>query len=59
MDDVRGDFLGPTHGTAPAAVIANKNITDPLRAVNISMRKWMGELSFQISYEMNTSVRFI
>ena len=24
MDDVRGDFLGPPHGTAPAAVIANK-----------------------------------
>ena len=26
MDDVRGDFLGPPHGTAPAAVIANKII---------------------------------
>ena len=25
-DDVRGDFLGPPHGTTPAAVIANKNI---------------------------------
>ena len=25
MDDVRGDFLEPPHGTAPAAVIANKN----------------------------------
>ena len=24
MDDVRGDFLGPLHGTTPAAVIANK-----------------------------------
>ena len=24
MDDVRGDLLGPTHGTTPAAVIANK-----------------------------------
>ena len=24
MDDVRGDFLGPPHGTAHAAVIANK-----------------------------------
>ena len=23
MDDVRGDFLGPPHGTTPAAVIAN------------------------------------
>ena len=22
--DVRGDFLGPPHGTTPAAVIANK-----------------------------------
>ena len=29
MDDVRGDFLGPPHGTTPAAVIANK---DPLEA---------------------------
>ena len=25
MDDVRGDFLGPPHGTIPAVVIANKN----------------------------------
>ena len=25
MDDVRGDFLGPPHGTTPAAEIANKN----------------------------------
>ena len=24
MDDVRGDFLGPQHGTTPAAVITNK-----------------------------------
>ena len=24
MDDIRGDFLGPSHGTAPTAVIANK-----------------------------------
>ena len=27
MDDVRGDLLGPPHGTPPAAVIANKNKT--------------------------------
>ena len=26
MDDVRGDLLGPPHGTTPAAVIANKNL---------------------------------
>ena len=25
MDDERGVFLGPRHGTTPAAVIANKN----------------------------------
>ena len=24
MDDVRGDFLGPPHGTTPAAEITNK-----------------------------------
>ena len=24
MDDVREDFLGPSHGATPAAVIANK-----------------------------------
>ena len=40
MDDVRGDFLGPPHGTTPAAVIGNK--IDPLRAVSIFMRKVMG-----------------
>ena len=26
MDDVRGDFLGPPHGTTPASVIANKKM---------------------------------
>ena len=26
MDDVRGDFLGPPHGTTPAAVIVNKKL---------------------------------
>ena len=30
MDDVRGDFLGPPHGTTPTAVIANENKTDIL-----------------------------
>ena len=35
MDDERGNFLGPPHDTTPAAVIANKNKTDPLRAANI------------------------
>ena len=30
MDDVRGHFLGPPHGTTPAAVIANKNKTEIL-----------------------------
>ena len=33
MDDVREDFLGPPHGTTPAAVIANKIKQNPLRAV--------------------------
>ena len=35
MGDIRGDLLGPPHGTTPAAV-------DPLRAVNTLMRKGMG-----------------
>ena len=30
MDDVRGVFLGPPHGTTPAAVKANKNKTEIL-----------------------------
>ena len=30
MDNVRGDFLGPPHGTTPAAEIANKNKTEIL-----------------------------
>ena len=42
MKYVRGDFLGPSHGTTKAAVIANKNSNiDPIRAVNIYMRKGM------------------
>ena len=27
MDDIRGDFSGPPHGTTPAAVLANKTYT--------------------------------
>ena len=42
MDDIRGDFLRPPHGTTPAAVIENKNNTDSLRALNMLMRKGMG-----------------
>ena len=30
MNDVRGDFLGPPHGTTPAALIANKGKTEIL-----------------------------
>ena len=30
LNDVRGGFLGPPHGTTPAAVIANKNKTEIL-----------------------------
>ena len=30
MDDVRGDFLRPPHGTTPAAVIGTKNKTEKL-----------------------------
>ena len=30
MDDAREDFLGPPHGTKPAAEIANKNKIDIL-----------------------------
>ena len=48
MDDVQGDFLGPPHGTTPAAVIANKNKTDPLRAVSIFSRMVMGHASSAI-----------
>ena len=40
MDDVRGDFLGPPHGTTPAAVITNKierfESFDPLEAIKHS-----------------------
>ena len=31
-DDVRGDFLGPPHGTTPAAVIANKMKLRPFKS---------------------------
>ena len=34
MDDVRGDFFGPPHGTTPAAVITNKiERFDPLEVI--------------------------
>ena len=37
MGDVRGDFLGPSHGTMPASVIANKIYWfDPFEAVKHS-----------------------
>ena len=31
MFDVRGDFLGPPHGTTPTAVIANKKENEILQ----------------------------
>ena len=40
MDDVRGDFLGPPHGTTPAAVIANKKLLDLLEAGKHSKREY-------------------
>ena len=33
MDDVRGDFIGPPHGTTSAAVIANKNKTEKVDVI--------------------------
>ena len=40
MDDVRGDFLRPPHGTTPAAVIANKILRfDPLEAIKNIQRE--------------------
>ena len=42
MDDVRGDFFGPPHGTTTAAVIVIEITIDHLRAVSILMRKGMG-----------------
>ena len=51
MDDVRGDFLEPPHGTTPAAVIENKNKT--LRAVNILMRKGILECDLFINIKFN------
>ena len=32
MNDVRGDFLGPPHGTTPAAVIANKKLNSSFKS---------------------------
>ena len=37
MDDVRGDFLGPLHGTTPAAVIANKLIDFESCTINFAL----------------------
>ena len=43
MDDVRGDFLQPTHGTTPAAVIANKiKLRSFKSSGHINEKRWMG-----------------
>ena len=57
MDDVKGDCLGPPHGTVPAAVIANKNKTDPLRAVSISMRKRMGHTAVSATQALSVTLK--
>ena len=52
MDDVRGDVLGPPHGTAPVAVavIANKKQTwDPLITVSILMKRRMVDIAVSAS----------
>ena len=36
MDDVRGDFLRPPHGTTPAAVITIYNVVFHTTASNLS-----------------------
>ena len=43
MDDVRGDFVRPPHGTTPDAVIRNNNERYPSRAVNILKRSQGGQ----------------
>ena len=47
MDGVRVGYLGPSHSITPAAVIENKNKTDPLKTVNMLMRKGMGHHTVQ------------
>ena len=51
MNDVRGDCLRPPHGTTPAAVIENK--TDLLRAVNIIMRKGIGQFALSATQDFS------
>ena len=47
--DVRGDVLGPPHGTTPAAVIANKKkLLDPLEAVKIQSKKMGHIVQFRV-----------
>ena len=47
MDDVRGDILGPPHGTTPAAVIAYKM---KLRSFKSTfMRKGIGHTAVSVN----------
>ena len=45
MGDVRGDFLGPPHGTTPAAVIANKNQSEYINEKGDGPYRGFGYLS--------------
>ena len=58
MDGVRVGFLGPSYGTTPAAVIGNKNKTDPLKALNMLMRKAMGHSAIQATQPLQWTYRF-
>ena len=50
MDDVRGDFLGPPHGTTPAAIIANKNKTDQKENIVCTRRLFRAVKRHNTSY---------
>ena len=55
MDDVRGDILGPPHGTTPVTVIANENKTSFLEIVNIQR----DNVQFRVLHQENVSVKCI
>ena len=38
MDDVRGDFLGPPHGTTPAAIDYGSRILTPIKLEFLALK---------------------
>ena len=57
MDDVRGDFLGPPHGTTPEVVIANIKLRSSKSSEHIEQNEHCNFATFNRIVDTKTSIK--